>query len=71
MRDWPNTERRGYAADMGSAVGLMEAHVRIDNLRGLLERALALASTKHWRDRAGLGLDAHPLWDEIRAALHD
>lgn len=66
--NWPDTERRGYAADMGSAVGLMEAHVRIDNLQRLLSRALTLAESKQWRDKAGLNLDAHPLWDEIRAA---
>lgn len=61
-----NIDRRGYGADIGSAVGLMEAHVRIEHLNQLLDRALALADSKNWRDRAGLNLASHPLWDEVR-----
>ncbi len=72
MAEWPDTERRGYHADMDSAVGLMVAHVQIDHLKALLVRALAVVDTKQWRDRTGLNLAAHPLWDEVRdATLHD
>ena len=67
--EWPDTERRGYSTGIESAVGLMEAHVRIDHLQRLLKRAFDVADTKQWRDKAGLNLAAHPLWDEVRNTL--
>ena len=70
MVDWPNTERRGYVADMGSAVGLMNADIQIDNLRRLLARCLKSVEGSKWRDRTGLSAEAHPVWDDVRETLN-
>ncbi len=43
----------------------------IELLSALLYRALAAAETGHWRDKAGLSLEALPLWDDARAALEE
>lgn len=71
MPSRPKNDNRPWLPlnNITATAALMIRQAECEILRGLLARLLKLAATGKWRDKANLSIEAHPIWDEVRAEL--